>query len=167
MEEPGRRMTDKEPEYYLITPNELFLFGVDGTWDREERTRLYDVVKSRPYHLAPDIAPDISLPLVAFKIGKPSFPCITERELAINDITPDGDDFSRLNISIETGDLICIYRGEDVISEQEIRQSEREKVINRAIEKFGEWYDGGFARPVTKEHVTKILVSLRRKVEKQ
>ena len=49
-------MTDKqpEPEYYLITPNELFLFGVDGAWDREERTQLYDVVKSRPYHPAPE-----------------------------------------------------------------------------------------------------------------
>ena len=35
------------------------------------------------------------------------------------------------------------------------------KVLDRAIEKFGEWYDAGFARPVTKEHVTKILETLR------
>jgi hypothetical protein len=81
--------------------------------------------RTRSYHPAPDIG----LPFVSFKIGKPSFTCTTERKLAINDITSDSDGFSRLNISIQTGDLICIYRGEDVISEQDIRQSEREKAI--------------------------------------
>jgi hypothetical protein len=68
-------------------------------------------------------------PLTCIVCGA-KIPCITERKLAINDITPDSDDFSRLDLSIETGDLICIYRGENVISEQGIRQSEREKVLD-------------------------------------
>ena len=42
-----------------------------------------------------------------------------------------------------------------------ISRQAREEVLDSAIEKFGEWYDAGFARPVKKEHVTKILESLR------
>jgi hypothetical protein len=49
---------------------------------------------------------------------------------------------------------------------EEGAKQERERILNRAIEKFGEWYDAGFARPVTKEHVTKILESLRSEVRK-
>ena len=45
--------------------------------------------------------------------------------------------------------------------EKRIRQAAINGVLDRAIEKFGEWYDAGFARPVTKEHVTKILEMLR------
>jgi serine/threonine protein phosphatase PrpC len=111
-------MTDKlpkpEPEYYLITPNELFLFGVDGVWDREERTQLYDVVKSRPYSPAPEA------------------PCPQKY-------------------------LDC------KVCEDEIRQSERENVLD----KLKKWGSGYYGYEVNIQTLKEKIESLRRKVEKQ
>jgi hypothetical protein len=46
----------------------------------------------------------------SWEVMKPGFDCITRRELAYNDISEDGDDFTRLNIPVEIGDEIRIYR---------------------------------------------------------
>jgi hypothetical protein len=104
-------MTDKqEPEYYLITPNELFLFGVNGVWDREERTQLYDVVKSRPYHPAPE---------QRYKIVE-SVPKNGIIILGIKE-DPDGAFVSRK--------MALVYIEREYQIRQEARQSEREKSI--------------------------------------
>jgi hypothetical protein len=48
-------------------------------------------------------------PKHVYIVKKPFFPCIKKRKLAFNDISDDMDDFSRLDIPVNTGDRIMIY----------------------------------------------------------